>query len=243
MRLTRLLAAAATTLALTAPAVAITASPAGAADPLATLTAVHGIPGTDLGLADDALPVDVLINGELCALTDFRFGDVSPRLEVPAGSYDVEIKLSDGSCGGATAVALDDVEVTPGLNASIVAHLTEDAKPTASVFVNDLSPLSLWRTRVAVHHTAAAPAVDIDASYTDRDYPFISLDNVSNGQQGVEETWVGFYDIDIAPAGGETIFTAPATLWAYRLYNVYAVGNIATGTFRLIVDVQLAGRA
>jgi hypothetical protein len=143
-------------------ALLLPAARAGAAGTdTSTVTVVHGIPGEDLGL-DPALPVDVLVNGSLCALTGLEFGDISPRLDLPAGTYDLEVKVSDGACGGATAVGADDVDVHGGINASVVAHLDAAGEPTLSVFVNDLSPAALYQARVAVHHTAAAPAVDVD---------------------------------------------------------------------------------
>ena len=72
-------------------------------DATSTVGVVHGIPGADLGL-DPALPVDVLVNGSICAYTDLQFGQVAPRVELPQGTYDLEVKLSDGACGGDTAI-------------------------------------------------------------------------------------------------------------------------------------------
>jgi hypothetical protein len=224
-------------------AVVLPAATAGAAEPedaTSTVTVVHGIPGSDLGL-DPALPVDVLVNGTICALTDLRFEDISPRLELPAGTYDVEVKLSDGSCGGATAIEAEDIELPAGVNATVVANLDADGAPTLSVFLNDLSPTAPYQARVAVHHTAAAPAVDVSLTYTYDGrwtFPFIALDGVTNGQQGVADTWVGPYDAQIAPAGGDPIFSAPVTLDGGVYYAVYAVGSVSTGTFTLIVDAQ-----
>jgi len=218
------------------------ASVSGAAEPTSTITVIHGIPGADLGLAPD-LPVDVLVNGELCALTDFSFTDVSPRLELPAGTYDLEVKVSDGECGGQTAVSAEDVAVPGGINATVVAHLDDAGAPTLSVFVNDLSATARYQHRVAVHHLANAPAVDVTATQVRQPaHPreFIRLEGVTNGQQGVEETWVGPYRFDIFPAGeDDAVFSAPATLIGGRYYGIYAVGSLATGTFTVIIDVQL----
>jgi hypothetical protein len=228
-----------------AAAVVLPAATAGAAEPgdeatPSTVTVVHGIPGADLGL-DPALPVDVLVNGSVCAVTDLRFGDVSARLELPAGTYDVEVKLSDGSCGGETAFGADGIELDGGVNATVVANLDAGGGPTLSVFLNDLSPTEPFQARVAVHHNAAAPAVDVSltSTYEGRwSYPFVSLEGVTNGQQGAADTWVGPYDADIAPAGGDPVFSAPLTLEGGVAYAVYAVGSLANGTFTLIVDAQ-----
>lgn len=207
----------------------------------ATITVVHGIPGADLGLADE-LPVDVLVNGEICLLTDFEFGDISDRVQLAPGTYDVEVRLSDGACGGAVAIDAPGVEVPAGVNASIVAHLDTEGAPTASVYVNDLDPAGLYRARVAVHHTANAPAVDITATRTFEggrwSNPFIHVSDVENPAQAVADTWVGPYEVEIFPAGGdEPVFAAPVSLVG-SYYAVYAVGSLENGTFTLLVDVQ-----
>jgi hypothetical protein len=233
--------------AVLAPAAVLAQAPAAGAAETSTVTVVHGIPGQDLGL-DPELPVDVLVNGELCALTDFRFGDVSDRLELPEGTYDLEVKLSDGDCGGATAISADDVVLPGGVDASVVANLDAGGEPTLSVFVNDLSPTERYQARVAVHHLAAAPAVDVDLTRTFEggrwSNPFVRLDGVVNGDVGVADTWVGPYEATVTPTGGdEPVLTADLVLIGGRAYQVYAVGSVANGTLTLIVDTQLTDGA
>ena len=92
--------------ALLASVLAVVAPALGATQALAQDTeiqVIHGIPGQDLGL-DPELPVDVHVSTLGCVLTDFRFGQVSPTLTIPAGTYDVEVRLSDGACGGTVAI-------------------------------------------------------------------------------------------------------------------------------------------
>lgn len=130
----------------------------------ATLTVIHGIPGRDLDL-DPELPVDVFISGLGCALTDFRFGDVTGRLPVPAGAYDITVSLSDaeaGACNGPVAIEAAGMPLAARENATVLAHLAEDGSPTASKFVNDLRDPGRGKdARLAVHHAAAAGAVGV----------------------------------------------------------------------------------
>jgi hypothetical protein len=208
----------------------------------AVLTVIHGIPGDDLGL-DSELPVDVYVEElDACVLTDFRFGEVSPRLALPAGTYTVEVHLVDpdaGPCGGPTAIGPAPIPLDAGENASVVAHLTDAGAPTASRFTNDLSRTA--RARIALHHVAAAPAVDVSLSrriwfWTLR---LLQLDGVTNGGQASRDVLGGgLYRLGIAPAGEREIFaqTIPAPKGESTL--VYAVGSVENGTFQLIVDRQ-----
>lgn len=230
---------------------ALVAGPAGAAEPadvsdLSTVTVIHGIPGEDIG-ANNALPVDIEINGA-CALTGVVYQDVSPRLEVPAGTYDVQVKLSDGKCGGAVAIDAPGVVVPAGVNATVIAHLDDAGAPTASVFVNDLSPAADGEARVAVRHVAAAPTVDLDVFPSSDggwgrigypDAPALSIDDVSNPDEAVTDVPAGSYVVDISAAGPYApLYSVPVTLDAGMAYAVYAVGSLTKGGFAVLVDAQ-----
>jgi hypothetical protein len=209
----------------------------------AVVTVIHGIPGIDLGLPPEAnpLPVDVYVSDVGCVLKGFTLGSVSPRLELEAGSYDIEVLLSDGACGGDLAFAVPGVPFEPGENATVVAHLTEDGAPTASKFTNDLEAVRYWRKgKLAVHHLAAAPAVDIDVFRRVWRYlrHVLSLESVVNGDSATAELRRGIYRVEISPAGGSPIFDAGLWVPARRSTLVYAVGSLANGTFQLIVDRQ-----
>ncbi len=214
-----------------------------------TVSVIHGIPGEDIGL-NNALPVDVLVNGELCALTGVVLGDIA-RLELPAATYDVQVRLSDGDCGGPVAIDAPGIAVPGGVNATIIAHLDGAGAPTASVFVNDVSAVGDGEARVAVHHTAAAPTVDVwltpAEGYNRIGYgnPAVRIDGVSNGDAASLVAPARGFMADIYPAGTTAVdgfvYALPAELEEGNLYNVYAIGGLATGGFGIIVDVQPIG--
>jgi hypothetical protein len=246
MRLTRLLAAAAAgalALGLAAPYAG------GSEEATSTVSVIHGIPGDDIGL-DNALPVDVLVNGELCALTGFVLGDIE-RLELPAGTYDVEVRLSDGACGGPVAIDAPGIEVPAGINATVIAHLDDAGVPSASVFVNDMASAAGGEARVTVHHTAAAPTVDVwltpGEGYNRIGYgdPAVMIDGLSNGDAAALDVPARGFVADVYPTGVTQVdaflYALPADLEAGNLYNVYAIGGLATGGFGFIIDVQPLG--
>ncbi len=197
---------------------------------------VHGVPGEDLELAAD-LPVDVALNGA-CALAGLAFGTVTDAIELTPGVYDVKIGLADAEnpCS-APAVIEASVKLAAQGNTTIVAHLTEEKTPTASVFssavdqdVSGLSPL-------LVHHTAAAPAVDILAKATILGgYQALALTDVTNGQQGILATSPGPWSVSILPAGTTDPVFGPLDieLGSQKATALYAVGSLDSGTFTVL---------
>lgn len=195
---------------------------------------VHGIPGGDLGLPA-ALPVDVSVNGA-CAIPGFTFGTITDGIPLPAGDYTIAISLANPAAPCAETPVVGPLTVTLAARTSyaIVAHLTEAGAPTASLFKVNTSEPSRARSRVIVHHTAAAPAVDITLSR--RGDVELGLAGVRNGAQGAALVTPNRYDITIAPAGSDTpVFTATnVRLLTRNVYLVFAVGTPGTGSFTLL---------
>ncbi|MDX1415496.1 MAG: DUF4397 domain-containing protein, partial [Candidatus Promineifilaceae bacterium] len=193
------------------------------------VTVVHGVPG---------LTVDVYVNGNL-TLPNFEPGTVTDPIELPVGDYEIVIVAAGGD--PADPVLSGSADVTSGLNASIVAHLTEAGAPMLSVFANDVSPILDDTSRLAVRHVAAAPAVDV-ALYDDDDLDADDLvgkiENLVNpNEQQVEVPEDDYYAI-ISPAGTATPVFGPAELELEdeTSYIVYAVGSLADDSFTLLVQ-------
>jgi hypothetical protein len=212
-----------------------------------SVTVIHGINGTDLGL-DESLPVDVHVSGVGCALTGFVFRQISDRLAVPPGDHDIEVRLAADDvapCEGATAISAPAVPFAAGERATVVAHLSEGGGVQASKFTNDLSAAERdWKGRASVHHLAAAPAVDITV-WRQSYWWFtrvLALFGVVNGDAADAELWRGDYVVKIAPAGERPIFDADLEVVQGEAARVYAVGSPANGTFTLLVDRQALDR-
>lgn len=208
----------------------------------ASVRVIHGIPGQDIGPGvDPALPVDILVNDAVCLLSGLTFGEVEGPFTLPEGTYDVKVSLANtlDPCSNAAVVAAP-VPIEAGENVTIIAHLTEEGLPTAAKFVNDVTPSAEGTARVIAHHTAAAPAVDINVAFG---FPRqnATIPNASNGAQAAAELPVGNLNIGIAPAGmRDVLFVRTARLRSDLTYVAYAVGSLANGTFDLIV-VPLGG--
>jgi hypothetical protein len=230
-------------------------APSLAEEGTATVYAVHGIPGQDLGL-DPALPVDVKV-GDLACLTDFRFGDRVGPLTIPSGSYDITVSLRDmgEDCAGTAVVWLPGVDVPAGANATIVAHRTFDGSAgagdelgvgiTASVLGNDASFTGRGKARLLAFHTALAPTVDVALSrdYEDWDAPRVTIEGFANPTSDddaaissiVAEFRPGEWDVALE-ADGATVFGPNVLqLKPFTATYVYAVGDFFTGSFQYLI--------
>ncbi|HIJ71164.1 MAG TPA: DUF4397 domain-containing protein [Planctomycetes bacterium] len=202
----------------------------------AVVYVVHGIPGEDLGLDPD-LPVDISLNGQ-CALPGFTFGEITDGLPLIPGVYNVKIGLANPAnpCSE-PAVIEADVALFAGENVTMIAHLTAEGDPTASVFSNKVGKgCFLFKSPLVVHHTAAAPTVDIEAR---RHRKVLKLENVSNGDQGILNTRPGPWKVSIAPAGLEDPVFGPLNLRLRnrKVYFLYAVGSLDNETFTVLQNV------
>lgn len=207
-------------------ATAVSASP----NDTASIYVIHGIPG------DAGFPVDVSVNGA-CALTDFTFGTRVGPLDW-VGDYTIAVYAAsdDGDCYGTPAIGPVTLTFADGDNKTIIAHLTEDGAPTASVFANDFMPTGRGNARLIAHHTAAAPAVDVVVA---RDYfgggPRITVPGFANGDQIATEVrpgdWTVTLELDGTPVYGPTMLT----LKPFTAYSIYAVGDFLGGSFQYLV--------
>ena len=90
------------------------------------MVVIHGIPDT---------PVDVYVNDDL-TLEDFAPGTVTDPIELPAGTYTLDLRAPDAD-PASDPLLTADATVEGGASYSVVAHLTADGAPTITPFVND----------------------------------------------------------------------------------------------------------
>ena len=89
-----------------------------------------------------------------------------------------------------------------------------------------------------MHHTAAAPAVDVAISSSKRwKYGRTKIKDLSNMEQAVRDVRAGRTYVSIAPTGSYHPVFGPIRLDldGETLYSVYAVGSLDLGTFELLI--------
>ncbi len=218
-------------------ALAVAAVFAAAPASAATLYVGHGIP------ADDGLPVDVCLvtDGVLTPLaTNVVFKDFAVLENLDAGRYDVEVRLSDGACGGVVAVA-GSIFLGLGENATALAHLTEQGTPTITKYVNDFRPLMDGKTRIYARHAAAAGDVNVylkkDGHYRRYGHKVL-IRGLENPDQEGADLKAGDWKVAIYPKGtwGHPLFKATLPLEAGTGYFAYAVGSPTDGSFTVLLQ-------
>src|SRR6478735_5103450 len=167
---------------------------------------VHGLPLPD-SATGPGTPVDVYVNGNRL-LDDFTFGTTAGPVSLPAGTYDVQVRTPDG----VTTLIQRSVAVPASGSFSLVASYVDAAgTPGLNVFSNDVKRPWPGFGAIALHHAAAAPAVDVDLGLfpLSRKLPWLKLHAVtgaSNGAQArfVFPTWLA-YTADVRVAGTDQV--------------------------------------
>jgi hypothetical protein len=193
----------------------------------ATVTVVHGIPGT---------PVDVYADGERL-LDDFQPETVTDPLSLPAGDYELALRPADAGAD-ADPILTAEASVEGGQDVSVVAHLDAEGEPTITPFANDTGEVPAGQARLTVRHTAAAPAVDVLAGGD----PVI--EGLENPDEESLEVDAGTIEAAVAAAGETDPVIGPQSLDLAAGANlaVYAVGSLEDETTTLLVQ-QIGGAA
>ncbi len=186
------------------------------------LSVVHGVPG---------LTVDVYVDGVLL-LEDFEPTDVAGPVLLPAGTYDIEVFAANAAYSpGGGAITVNDAVVPAGANLSAVAHLDQQGSPTASIYVNDTSPIDDGEARLVVRHTAAAPTVDVLTGTTKL------IDSITNPESQQIDVPAGTYPVTVNAEDDPTpaVNLGNVTLPEGQATIVYAIGELGS-TFTVAVQ-------
>jgi Domain of unknown function (DUF4397) len=207
---------------------AVMALPAGAfaQDEMAKVRVGHFSP--------DAPAVDVYANGG-AILSDVPFGVLSDYLEVPAGTYTIEVVAAGADPVDGAVIGPVDLDFGAG-TMTTVAATNSLANIQAQVLVDEPMPQDgIAQVRV-VHFSADAPAVDValdggDVVVGNLAYPTAtSYLDLPEGQ----------YDLEIRPTGTTDVAfdIDPLDLAGGNSYSVFAIGSLADGSFTVLPVVD-----
>ena len=219
-------------------AICVLLSVPASAQSQAEVFVIHGIPGQDVAGAPRDLPVDVSVNG-VCALPNFRYGQIVGPLAFAPGTYRVAVHFpANGSCTSAAVIGPASIPLNAGENVTLLAHLTGTGALTASKFVNDLRATSSGRTRVTVHHTANAPAVDVylTTQFGNALATRGLATSVTNGETATLPLAGQATQLAITAAGQTAAAYGPVGLGLQpsRAYLLYVVGSLANNSLNVI---------
>jgi len=197
---------------------------------VSTVYVIHGIPGTDLGLAAD-LPVDVWVN-DAVAIPGFKFEQVVGPLIFDPGTYNIKI----APAGTTTPVIEADIPLLPNETTVLIAHLTDEGGITASKFVFDISPTTGHDARFSFIHAANAPVVDVTGEWTSGNIsPMFRVDEIQNGEKFTVDARAKSWIIKLWPTGVTTFVAKKKIKLKKQTYRLlFAVGSLEFETFTFV---------
>jgi hypothetical protein len=218
-------------LALVAMLVALALVPAAfAQSAMAKVRVIHASP--------DAPAVDVYVNGER-ALSNVPFFTASDYLDLPAGTYQVQVTPAGQP---ASAAVIDASATIEAGKAYTVAATGPVASIAPTIIEDNLSAPAAGQAHVRVYHFSPdAPAVDVQLADGTKLIEGLAFPAAS----AYLPVPAGSYDLQVVPAGGsDVVIDLPGTaLEAGRIYSVFATNEVASITPELAVYTPAAAPA
>ena len=150
----------------------------------------------------DTPAVDIYVNGAK-ALSDVTYGTLSGYLEVPPGTYNVQVKVAPSTTDDPAALEADVRLGSRPTTIAAIGSLTGDGGALQLKVLRDRDTVSRYLTRLRVAHTSPdAPAVDVQARLAGHWYRIVR-------------------DLEFGEATGYLLLPA----WSYRLRIVAAGTN------------------
>jgi Domain of unknown function (DUF4397)/LPXTG cell wall anchor motif len=183
----------------------------------------------------DAPAVDVWVNGAK-ALTNVPFFTASDYLDLPGGSYDIQVVPT----GATTPVVIDAKGVTiEAGKAYTIAAVGKLAEIKPAILVDNLAAPAAGKAHVRVIHASPdAPAVDVKLAGGATLIPGLAFPNAS----AYLPVDAGSYDLQVTPAGASAVVLdlKGTALQAGRIYDVFAVGELANIRVEVTVTTPAA---
>jgi LPXTG-motif cell wall-anchored protein len=184
----------------------------------------------------DAPAVDVYVNGSR-ALSNVPFFTASDYLDLPAGTYQVQVTPAGQP---ASAAVIDASATIEAGKAYTIAATGNVAAIQPTIIVDDLTAPAAGQAHVRVYHFSPdAPAVDVQLADGTKLIEGLAFPDASD----YLPVPAGSYDIQVVPAGGSDVVIdlAGTTLEAGKIYSVFATNVVASITPELAVYTPAAG--
>jgi len=186
----------------------------------------------------DAPAVDVYANGG-AILTDVPFGVISEYLEVPGGTYTIEVVAAGADPADGAVIGPVDLDFGAGTMTTVAATNTLENIEAQVIADAPMPQEGIAQVRV-VHFSADAPAVDIALDGGDVVVENLEYPNATEAYLDLPE---GDYDLEIRPTGTTDVAfdIDPLTLPGDNSFTVFAIGSLADGSFTVLPVVDASG--
>ena len=198
------------------------AAPAAiASSSAAEVTIVHGIPGA---------AVTVYVDGKVL-INHFVFGGIAGPVALKPGTHAVAIR-NYGAKSTAKPIVSENLALSAGENASVVADLTSTGRAQLSFLDNPTSAVTKGFARLDIRHLAAAPAVDVFAGTVKVG------SSLTSGNQLAVSIQPGLHTMRLQLAGSSTVVLGPTkyTLATGTTTILYVFGSAAGKSLTFIRD-------
>jgi hypothetical protein len=197
---------------------------AAAAAKVSRVYIIQGVPGAS---------VQVNVDGKSVGADVAAKAIIGP-LNITHGSHEVSFEADNWAIS-------TTVNVTKA-STDVVLHWPADStdEPVATVFVNDLSPVSSDKARLTVAHTAVVPPADILADGA------VLFSNIANGQFVTADVPAATYTVAVVPTGQKSdplLGPLDLPVKAGQLTRVFAIGEPENGSMDAVVQVLPVGNA
>jgi hypothetical protein len=168
------------------------------------------------------------------------FGVLSDYLEVPGGTYTIEVVAAGADPADGAVIGPVDLDFAAGTMTTVAATNALESIE-AQVLTDEPMPQDGVAQVRVVHFSADAPAVDIAVDEGDVVVENLAYPNAA----GYLDLPEGEYDLEIRPTGTTDVAfdIDPLALAGGDSYTVFAIGSLADGSFTVLpaVDASLAG--
>lgn len=210
----------------------------------ASLYVVHGVPGRDVATnVNPGLPVDILLNDEICVIRGLVFGSNIGPLTLPPGTYDVKVSPANSIFGCTNPPETEStVQLDSGSSWTLVLALSGNNSPSLLKFNDILSTLKVGQGRVTIANATGAGTLEVTLTQTVAKNPIVRKFSLASGAQSTFVLPIGFYSLQATANGASSpLVTGAATSDNQSVNLVYMVGsttnNSGTVVTRLIRDV------
>ena len=182
----------------------------------------------------DAPAVDVYADGGVI-LEAVPFGVLSEYLEVPGGTYTVEVVAAGADPADGAVIGPVDLDFAEGTMTTVAAtNFLESIE--AQVLTDEPNPQDgIAQVRI-VHFSADAPAVDVALDGGDVVAENLEYPNAA----GYLDLPEGTYDLEIRPTGTTDVAfdIDPLDLAGANSFTAFAIGSLADGSFTVLPAVD-----
>jgi len=179
------------------------AADAGSAD--ASLYIIHGVPGRDVTAdVNPGLPVDFLLNDEVCIIHGLSFESTIGPETLPPGTYDLKVSPANTL---APCTNSPEAETTVKLSAGgavTVALALSNGSPTLLTFADNLESVPASEGRVTIANAADAGALQVTLTQLLVKNPKTVKFTIEPGSETTVELPIGAYSLSATASGSTT---------------------------------------